>query len=169
MKATDNECGLTADRLREVLAYDPETGEFTWREPGFGRRLDLRAGCASKSRGYVVIRVDGRLFFAHRLAWLFMTGEWPADQVDHKNNRRADNRWMNLRPATVSQNNHNRSVLSRSTSGVKGVSRTRSRWRASVRVNGRTIVLGHHDTKEAAAAAYRAGCIKHFGDFARVE
>jgi hypothetical protein len=91
---------------------------------------------------------------ANRLAWFYMTGEWPADLVDHKNRARDDDRWENLRPATNAMNSQNQGMYKNNTSGFIGVSFHRGRWRAHIRVNYKLIILGYYDTAEAAGAAY---------------
>lgn len=163
----DFETPLTADRLREVLRYSPSTGEFHWRIMCSARRpAGMLAGDKKKGSGYILIGVDGCRYRAHRLAWLYMTGEWPKQQVDHKDRNRSNNKWENLREASQQQNSANMRRPSRS--GLKGVfSRTPTRWIASIAVDRRTIYLGTFTTAEQASAAYTAAAKKYFGEFAR--
>lgn len=161
---------LTAERLRECLAYDPETGVFTWLvAPNRRIRVGRIAGVACRTHGYRLIKVDGVGARAHRLAWLYMTGEWPAADIDHINGDRADNRWSNLRQATSTQNHANSKRPKHNTSGVKGVTwdSSRGQWMAGVQINGKRVHLGRFDSIEAAAAAYRAGAERVFGQYAR--
>mgnify|MGYP003403747115 CR=1 FL=1 len=145
---------LTAARLRELLHYDSETGLFTWLS-GVHRRPE--AGAQTKS-GHVAINISGNSFFAHRLAFLYMTGEWPKNHVDHINGRPADNRWMNLRDVTRSVNmqNQRRAQRSNKSSGLLGVSwhAQRNCWLAYISVDGRQRSLGLYKTAELAHAAY---------------
>jgi hypothetical protein len=159
---------LNASRLREVLSYDPETGAFTWLvSTARHRRIGDVAGCVKD--GYRQIGIDGRRYRAHRLAWLWMTGEWPSAEIDHINGDPADNRIANLRPATSSQNKANARKRSRNTSGWKGVSwHARDRkWRAMIGVAGRQQHLGYFDCPAEAHAAYVRAAEHHFGEFAR--
>lgn len=181
---------ITAAQLRAILDYNPETGEFRWKQ----RTPEMFACGAMPSRrkcnawngrfagqlagnievfGYHVIHIqhNGGSYKAHRLAWLWMTGEWPEDQIDHVNGERADNRFANLREATNSQNLANSKASSRNRSGHKGVYwfAESEKWRANIRVNGRLISLGLFGNKEDAAAAYEAAAKLHFGEFARTE
>lgn len=119
---------LTYERLRELLHYDPVEGVFTWivdRMSGAGKvKFSARAGDRAgfiDPKGYIKICVDTSDYFAHRLAFLYMTGEWPAEQIDHKNRVKDDCRWVNLREATHSQNKENESLRKDNKSGVKGV------------------------------------------------
>jgi len=168
---------LTAEYLRERLHYDPETGVFTWRpKDGSGEdddRWNTRyagaiAGSLDEPEGYIRIKIDGRFYKAHILAWLHQTGRWPRERVDHKNRKRADNRWLNLRDATHAENARNASLRKDSTGGRKGVTwlKARSRWAAVIRVGGRQRCLGLFRDKEAAAAAYLVAAERHFGAFA---
>lgn len=97
---------INQKRLKEVLDYDPATGVFTWRvELNARGKVGDPAGC--NSWGYRVIRIDGRLYGAHRLVWLYVHGRWPDAMIDHVNGDRSDNRIENLREANSVQNAHN--------------------------------------------------------------
>jgi hypothetical protein len=163
---------LTRARLRELLHYDPETGEFRWRKrPRSWARLRLSAGYINAQRGYRYIKVDRRMYGEHQLAWFYMTGRWGRPTIDHRDRDVTNNRWNNLRQATASQNNANRRRPRHNTSGYKGVCRCRhsGKWRALISRNGRTIYLGKFATPKAAHAAYLAAARKLFGEFARAE
>lgn len=159
---------LTAERLREVLDYDPETGVFRWKVwRGNGARCGGVAGGRNKG-GYWAIELDRRSYLAHRLAWLYVHGEWPACVMDHSDLDKVNNRIANLREATRAQNKANSLTQNNNKLGVKGVYRIPSgRFRASIRVNYQLINLGTFATQEAAAAAYEEAARKHFGIFAR--
>jgi len=148
---------LTAQRLRELLNYDPETGVFTWRvrRRSFAARATVGAIAGSQhGNGYIEIGIDGYSYYAHRLAWLHMYGEWPENSIDHIDRCRANNAWKNLRQATYKQNQENRSVRADSGSGLKGVKLLPSgRWRAQIKHNFVPIHIGVYDTPEQAAAA----------------
>lgn len=151
---------LTVDRLREVLSYDATAGVFRWRiKPNRNVVLGSIAGSPrSVGRGqrYIGIRIDGQQYSAHRLAWLYVHGKWPADQIDHINCDGGDNRIANLREATASQNQRNKRVSSTNKSGIKGVCwhvRER-RWYASIRVKGKSRHLGRFENIEDAEMAY---------------
>lgn len=160
---------LTANRLRELLDYEPETGVLTWRVLRSNIHKGSIAGFAHRAIGYRVIRIDGQKYLAHRLAWLHVTGRWPEGDIDHSNRDGFDNRFANLREASRSQNagNQKRRVTNRS--GFKGVARIagREKWQGKICVRGKQIYLGLFDTPEAAHAAYCAAAEKHFGEFAR--
>lgn len=163
---------IDASALRALLNYDPETGAFTWIKaptPQTHRLVGRVAGCPMAPNDYKVIRVRGRLYLAHRLAWLWMTGEWPPHEIDHINLDRTDNRFANLRPATRHENFRNRGVQKRTKSGAKGVywHTAGKRWEAKIYVSGRTLHLGLFDTIDAASAAYKTAAEEHFGKFAR--
>ena len=153
---------FTADDLKKVLHYDPNTGKFT-RLTKWGRKnVGDEPGSLSKF-GYWQIGVFNRTHPAHRLAWLYYYGEWPPHDVDHINRNRIDNRIANLRLATRSENLHNSPVRLRNKSGVKGVSlrplkrgkRPAKMWVASIMVNGVRRYLGCYATIDEAAEARR--------------
>lgn len=150
---------VSIDRLREVLAYDPSTGLFRW-TVGAGRGGRKRPGAVAgnpDSSGHIQIGIDGRRYLAHRLAWLWVYGEWPIHQVDHLNGMRTDNRIANLRQLTNQQNAQNSTCLRRSnTSGFPGVSARGRRWSAQIMVDRRIHRLGCFATPEEAHEAYLA-------------
>ena len=159
---------LTQDRLRELLHYDPLSGVFTHRVTRGGR---AQVGTVAGSRvtsGHVQIKVDRRGYLAHRLAFLYMTGEWPAAEVDHINRVRDDNRWDNLRPATHAQNMVNKQFPCNST-GFRGVVRFGKRFGAAIYVGcdgkKKRIHLGMFATAEEAHQAYLTAARELHGDF----
>lgn len=145
---------LTQSRLKEMLAYDFVTGVFTWKVWSPRRPIGSVAG-AVDAYGYVVVRVDKWLYKAHRLAWLYVTGEWPAMRLDHINRVKSDNRWCNLREATQSQNMHNVAARAASKSGFSGViwRADRLKWYAQIRIGYKTYRLGAFIALEDAIAA----------------
>lgn len=166
--------------LQSILHYDPTTGIFVWRirqdcpktwNTRYAGKVAGYEWKASRNVTYRCIRIFDWPFLAHRLAYLYMTGEWPDETVDHRDLDGLNNTWDNLRPATKSQNAANTPVLSTNTSGLKGVSRQSGtrRYRATIRINGRQQWLGSFATKEEAAAAYAAAAKAKSGEFARVK
>lgn len=145
---------LTAERLRELLTYDPETGVFKWNAGGKGRRLDRVAGGLHPTLGYWYIGVDRVKYPSHRVAWLYMTGKWPEHEIDHINGVRSDNRWSNLREATKSQNMQNQRRAVRGTSQYLGVCALGKKWKASIQVDKKSRHIGVYLTEEDAYAAY---------------
>ena len=154
---------LTAERLRELLDYAPETGLFYWRKRCGSAGAGLEAG-SWQTHGYRLIMIDGVSHCAHRLASLHVDGEHPAGIIDHVNRDRTDNRIANLRQCSRSENACD--IIRRNSSGFKGVYRHGSRWTAQIGVNGRTIHLGSYKTPEEAAAAYDCGARLHHDKFA---
>jgi hypothetical protein len=151
---------LTVERLRELLEYTPETGVFLWRA---NRRGGAKAGEVAgiiHAKGYRFVKLDGERYSAHRLAWLYMTGHWPAECVDHINRERDDNRFANLREASWSENRMNTSA-----SGVKFYARS-GKWKAYIGSKGRQIYLGMFGTRDAALAARRAAEQEYHGAYA---
>jgi len=159
--------GLTAEVLRTLLSYDPETGVFTRRVVTASRvHLGDVAGWEDKD-GYVNISLLNLTWKAHRLAWFYMTGEWPKADIDHKNLTHNDNRWDNLREATRTQNLANSGKRPSNTSGLKGVSKTGRKWRANMSIDDRQVYLGSFDCKAAAHFAYIVASHSRHGEFAR--
>lgn len=149
---------LTAQYLRQILNYEPETGIFRWaivRRPSPFKPGD-RAGTIDKKKGHLIIKINGKSYKAHRLAWLYVTGEWPTTQLDHKNITPADNRLDNLRECTTAINCQNQGMRKNNRSGFPGVywHKKGKRWIASISVNMKRIHLGYFDDLEEAGAAY---------------
>jgi len=153
--------------LLQQLRYDPETGLFWWLLPKQGRVLSKPAGGPGPN-GYIIIGIDHMGYRASRLAWFYITKRWPKGEVDHKNHDICDNRWGNLRDATVKQNRANNSLRCDNNSGIKGVSwhALRGKWRARTYINGKEKHLGLFATKEAAWVAYKAASYVEYGEFA---
>ena len=169
---------LTAKELREAIHYDPDTGIFTWRRSEgwkWNNRLGgQRAGYANaKGIGhrhpYRLIWIKNTHRKEHRLAWLYMTGAWPGGSLDHINGDGLDNRWENLRIATVAQNAMNAKMYSTNTVGLKGVSWSKGKYQARIGVGGKVIGLGRYNTVEEAHAAYMREARRIFGEFARAK
>jgi hypothetical protein len=155
---------LTQARLRELLQYDPVTGVFRWRA---GRYIGRVAGCSADGNHnrYARIRVDGRMYYAHRLSWLYVHGTWPA-VIDHADRQREQNGIANLRACDKSANAANSKMRSDNSAGWKGVRRRGNRWSSQIYSRGRHRYLGLFDTAEAAARAYDAAALVEFGEFA---
>jgi len=149
---------ITADKLKQLLNYDPATGVFTWRI----KRGPMKAGSIAgklNTWGYRVISINRRHMMASRLAWLYMAGELPKHQIDHINRNKDDNSWLNLRDVTPSANQHNTSIRKDNKSGYKGVwfYANDGVWRAAIKVNGKQRTLGQYATAELANQAYLDG------------
>lgn len=164
----DREACLTADEVRRLLRYEPDTGIFFWRTAARNIKAGDIAGC-QQSRGYWHVRINRRLYVAHRLAWLYATGEWPAGNVDHINGQRSDNRLANLRIATNSENAWNSRIRRNNACGYKGVhyKKTIRKFVAQINAGGRVRHLGVFMTADEAHAAYVRAAREHFGEFAR--
>lgn len=160
---------LTPKRLRELLHYDHINGIFTWTSRTSNRvKVGNIAGNLAPS-GYIQIMIDGRNYTAHRLAFLYMIGEWP-EQVDHKDMNRSNNAWDNLRPTDDTLNLANRRVRSDQKSSLpKGVYRNGNGYCARIQVARRKVYLGQFASPEAAATAYREAAERYFGEFARTK
>lgn len=173
MKAARDD--FTAEDVRRMLHYDPRTGAFTWLyRSDYPRKWNTRyagkpAGTRAKT-GYIYIEIQRKMpTKAARIAWLLMIGKWPEDLIDHRNGRRDDDRWENLRLADHSENSANKTQQRNNSSGHIGVSfdRQRGKWRARINFRRTMHDVGFFDTAEAAAQARRAyqQRLKVQGDF----
>lgn len=166
---------LTYSFVLEALSYDPSTGEFFWKErPTFHfasaaamqkwnrKHAGKKAGRVS-DRGYVLVVLRYCTYRAHRLAWLYMTGEWPQYEIDHRDGNRANNRWSNLRDIPGAGNRQNTKRQANNTSGYTGVvfHKNSGRWHAVIKINRRTISLGYYEKPIHAYEAYLAAKAKY--------
>lgn len=145
---------IDAKRLRSVLEYDAASGAFIWiSDRGNGRRGKL-AGSINVD-GYLCIKVDKKLYGAHRLAWLYVYGEFPTHEIDHIDGNRLNNAIINLRDVTHQQNMHNQcNAQKHNGTNIFGVSRNGKSFAARIRINGKQLWLGTFKTKAAAHEAY---------------
>lgn len=158
---------ITHARLLERLKYDPQTGVFTWRIT-FGKKAKVGEVAGKlKPDGRWYIGVDYKEYQRSRLAWYYMTGEYPVRWVDHENRIPSDDRWLNLRQAIPKQNNQNSGKRSDNTSGVKGVSwnEARNLWHAYIQIDYRLRSLGFFERLEDAAEIATFAREFFFGEF----
>lgn len=171
---------LTQMRLRELLDYDPMTGTFTWRRQahvkdgptlGVRNRWAGQVAGATTIQGYRIINVDGERLRACRLAWLYMTGNWPVEHVDHINGNSLDDKWINLRECTRSENMSNAKLLRlNNTSGARGVdwNKRLGKWHARVKFEGQLHHCGYFDNFDDAVKARDTKAAQIHGAFAKL-
>ena len=147
---------IDSTRLKDFLTYDLQSGKFYWKtNRGYHIKVGDVAGCLHHS-GYIVIAIEKQQYQAHRLAWLYVHGEYPKNHIDHINGIRSDNRIENLRDAIQSENCQNLKK-SRGLSGLLGASIDpvrKNRWKSSIKLNGKNIYLGWFKTPKEAHQAY---------------
>lgn len=146
--------------LRSLIDYNPETGEFTWKARGLpcwdAKFAGNRAGHNNRNTGYVHLKLMGRSFKAHRVAFAITHGRWPTNEIDHIDGNGLNNSIANMREATRAENNQNRSRPSSNTSGYVGVGRTLDNmWVAQIRHNGVQHYIGYFDCPKKASEAYQ--------------
>jgi len=162
---------ITAERLRELVEYNPLTGQFmTLTSTHNGRWGPGRAIGTDNGIGYLVATLDSRKQYLHRMAYLYVTGEHPPAEIDHINRNRSDNRWANLRPATSGQNKYNLPKMRSNTSGHAGVSYSvRDKYfHAYIGVGGTRKNIGYFKTLEEAVAARLSAVETHHGEYGAV-
>jgi hypothetical protein len=155
---------LTQEDLREQLHYEQDDGTFKWKVSSAKRvKVGDVAGTVDSVTGYRRIRINGKRYFAHRLAFLYMAGEFPPEGVDHINHDRLDNRWVNLRPASQQENNKNVSMSVRNKSGFTGVHwyKPLDKWMANIKINGKSKHLGYFKDLDEAIACRKEANTKY--------
>jgi hypothetical protein len=159
---------LTYQKVQRLLAYNPSTGDITWKVNKVPRgKKGAIAGC-TRDDGYIVVGIGGKMYLAHRLAFLLQTGKWPKEQMDHIDMNPSNNRWSNLREATHAQNLFNQKHNKKNRAKQKGIYKRKdcNRWSAMIQKDKKVIYLGLFKTKNAAAAAYKTAAHKYHGEFA---
>lgn len=153
----------------EALDYDPASGLLRWKVSSGRMSAGMVAGCVKKDRGYVAVRVNGAIYYAHRLAWAIKTGEDLSGsiEIDHRDGDPSNNSWSNLRLATPQQNKRNMRMPGNNTSGIKGVTYRshRKKWQAQISIDSKCKYLGLFDSFDDAVAARRAAEAEEFGEF----
>lgn len=175
---------ITPEMLRELLTYDPETGKLYWKErplnmfpsdrtgKSWNTKYAGREACVAICRaGYKYGTIFDRSHYAHRVAWAIYYGAMPKGEVDHINAVRVDNRIVNLRDVTSSENKWNSSIQRNNTIGIKGIywDKDRGKWRAQLSKHGKRVFSGRFNSLEEAEEAYTEAAKKHHGEFARTE
>jgi len=158
---------LTQERLKELLHYDPDNGLFTWNKRMGGSAKKGKVAGTAHSGGYIQIRIDKKIYLAHRLAFLYIEGYMPENEVDHVNRIKDDNRWCNLRHVSRSCNARNTSICGNNKSGVTGVSQWKAgnKWRAIITVLGINKHLGIFKSfEEAVMARWKAEIENNYSD-----
>lgn len=147
---------LTQSRLKELFTYNPYTGVLTKNNLTVNSKYKASSKkYTPNAHGYIVIHISGKRYPLHRLAFLYMCGEFPESVVDHINGDKLDNRWVNLKSTSICENNRNKPIRSDNKSGVNGVTfhKETKKWQATIRVNGVTKYLGIHKLKSDAVEA----------------
>lgn len=152
---------VSHEELKQILHYSPTTGVFKWLVVSSSRTRPGTIAGSTDDKGYIQITINKKKYAAHRLAWFYIKGEWPLNTIDHKDLNRSNNRWLNLRLATRSQQIRN---TRSKRGGLKGAyfEKRSGRWFSQ-------ICLGYFDTEIAAHTAYKNAVTGLFGEFARVD
>lgn len=153
---------MTQEYLKSILDYNPQTGDFYWKQYRSGIKADFKAGCSNGR--HIVICINRKLYLAHLLVWLYIYGKFPEKQIEHKNRIGDDNRIFNLRESTQSQNNANRVAYCKS--GFKGVYKHRKRWQVKITKDGISYNIGSFKSIKDAAETYNKKAFEFFGEFA---
>ncbi len=167
MTPKEKKSTLTAEWLRQNLVYVPETGAFVWKVAGRGRMLGRVLGTKLWS-GYVTMKVDSIVYYAHRLAWLYVHGVWPSVQVDHIDGNKSNNAISNLQLVTAAQNSSRRPTK-RTVAASRGVMPHGTGFVARIHHKGSRLYLGYFAKLEDAKAAYEAKAKEIHGEFAHIE
>lgn len=159
---------ISLNELKEVLHYEPKTGIWTWLKRISIRITVGKSAGSGKKDDYVRIRIYNQNYQAHVLAWFYMTGEWPKKLIDHKDKKKDNNIWDNLRAASKKENAGNTKMFKTNTSGYRGVyfNKINKNWNVSITIARIKVNQGTYDCKHKAAHAYNVAALNHFGEFA---
>jgi hypothetical protein len=167
LKANEKQVGEEHIDYKDILDYDPNTGVFTWKVKTSSKAMPGNVAGWFDKDGYRCITVCGKKIKAHRLAWWWVSNEWPEKSlyIDHINRDKSDNRISNLRLATPSQSAMNRGAQSNNKSGHKGVLKVKKYWHAQIMVAGQSIGLGYYKDIKDAVCAYEKAAQQFHGEF----
>jgi len=151
------------EAIKQAFFYDPETGIITWRQARSGIRVGQQAGSLSRADGYIAIMLNRLTYSASTIAWVFITGDFPAGQLDHIDHIRSNDKAINLRLASQHENLKNRTRQSNNVTGITGVhlDRSKGKYRAQIGVDGKHVYLGTFADIEDAIAARKAAESKY--------
>lgn len=155
---------ITQEQLKELLDYNPDTGVFTWKVK-HNKRMFAGDIAGTLCKGYIKLYINYKQYKAHQLAWLYLHGEYPIQSIDHINGINHDNRICNLRLADKFENAANRDVMKNNTSGFKGVTKSRDKWKAQINYKNIKYNLGIFETPELASIAYENKAKELHGKF----
>lgn len=161
---------LTQEKLKSLITYNAETGEFHWLTTGNGRRMDRKI-ITSKPNGYMSVVIDRKRYYLHRLAWLYTHGYFPEQVVDHINGNRSDNRLCNLREVSHSCNIRNSTTRKNNACGHTGIcmDKRRNKWMTYINIGGKTKFLGYFDELNDAVERRRAAEKEHSASWCYVQ
>ena len=164
----EKESLITQVQLKEMLDYNKDTGKFIWRTPRGNNKIkagDIAGSITSK--GYGVIKYNGKIYLVHRLVWLYVYGQFPTSPLDHINCDKADNRLCNLREASYKQNSHNINKRKSCSSKYKGIhwDKNRQMWRARIVIDGKPRCLGFYTTEGDAHCVWCNFAEEHHKEF----
>ena len=167
MKRAKNKNDLCTEYVRGLFNYNPLTGFLTHKER-FGVITGERAGYINS--GYRSVKINQIAYLEHRIIWLYVTGEWPLNEVDHKNLNKQDNSWNNLRQSSRKQNSFNGPTRKRKYGSLKGAfyHKNYKRWQSAIGIDNKIIYLGWFDSEIDAHDAYCEAALKYCGEFARI-
>ncbi len=156
----------TVERVRELVRYEPDSGNLVWITRRKGQHPPGSVAGTLGRDGYIKVRIDGLTYQAHRLIWLWFTGAWPENEIDHINLDKSDNRWCNLRPATHMENMINVRVRR---DGLKGAyfDKKKKHWYSNIRVKNKQFRIGTFSCEMDAHLAYCRASKEYHGEFSR--
>jgi len=161
---------ITQDVIKNILEYNQYSGKFIWKNCAGRRKRNGDTAGFKDSQGYVKIKIFGKSHFAHRVAFIYMTGRSPVEEIDHVNLVKDDNKWSNLREATRLQNSMNKWKRKHNRSGFKGVSfhKRCKKWVAQIQKNKKCYHLGYYKTPQEAYSIYIREALRQHGKFAQI-
>lgn len=154
---------ITQKRLKEILHYDPEAGIFIWLESNGSGVYKYDIAGSRLSGGYILIEINGERYYSHKLAWFYVHGVWPKEELDHIDHDTSNDRIVNLREVTHKENQKNQSLAKNNTSGVTGVSwyKPLMKWVTYISVNGKPVTLGYFNDWFEAVCSRKSANNKH--------